>query len=151
MNPPTATPPPDWLIFAIIGGFLVVFPVFWCCVVWMLSRMSGWHTLAKRHAAGSRPMEGTCVGGVTGMVGGVSYRSTLTLHFNPDGFFLEVMPLFKPGHQRLFIPWSEVTARVPFRVLWWKAEKLTIGEPVIGTITLPADLLARHAPRPSTY
>ena len=147
MNTTLTTPDQDWLLLpAIIGGFFIVFPLFWCLVVWMLSRGSGWHRLAARHASGSRPVTGVTCGGVTGMVGGGSYRGTLTLHFDTDGFFLEVMPLFRIGHPRVFIPWSEISGRQPFTVLWWKAVRLSVGQPVIATISLPAALLEKHAP-----
>lgn len=141
--PPTTneTSSPAWLPFAIIGGFLIVFPLFWCAVVWFLSEVGGWRQLGRRYAAGDRPITGERFSGVVGMVGGVSYRYVLTLHVNTEGFFIEVMPLFKVGHPRLFIPWSEISERIPFRVLWWKGERLRIGQPVITTITLPANLL----------
>jgi hypothetical protein len=148
MPPPThAAPAPEWLIYAIIGGFLVVFPLLWCFVVWLLSQIGGWKHLARRYAAGNRRVTGERCSGIQGMVGSVSYRFILTLHFNAGGFFIEVMPLFKIGHPRLFIPWSAVSARNPCRVFWWKAERLSIGQPVIATITLPAGLLARHQAR----
>ena len=147
MPPPTNdTPAPEWLIFAIIGGFLVVFPIFWCAVVRFLSEVGGWQRLSRRYAAGDRPVTGERCRGVVGMVGWVSYRSVLTLHFNADGFFIEVMPLFKIGHPRLFIPWSEIGERKLIRALWWKGERLSIGHPAISTITLPAALLAQHQP-----
>lgn len=81
------------------------------------------------------------------MVGGVSYRSTLILHFEADGFFIEPMFLFKIGQPRLFIPWRDISARSSRAILWWRAEKLSIGQPVIGTIALPSDLVERYAPR----
>lgn len=90
-------------------------------------------------------MSGTNHSSVTGMVGGVSYRNVLKLHFNADGFFLDVMPLFRVGHPCLFVPWSEISARTSRQVFWWKAETLSIGHPACATLTLPADLLAQHA------
>lgn len=146
MNTPAAAPAPEWLVFAIVGGFLIIFPLFWCFVVWMLSRISGWHRLAARHASGSRLVTGTRHCGVTGMVGAVGHRGTLTLHFDSEGFFIEVMPLFKVGHPRLFIPWTEISGRKDRTVLWWKSVSLSIGQPQITTITLPAALLEQHEP-----
>lgn len=146
MNTTTVAPAPGWLIFAIIGGFLVIFPLFWCAVVWLLSRISGWHRLAQRYASGDRPVTGACYGGITGMVGAVSYRSTLTVHFGQEGFFLEVMPLFRVGQPRLFIPWSEISGRKSRSVLWWRAMALSVGQPAIGSVALPADLVEKYAP-----
>lgn len=145
MNPP-ATTPPSWLPFAILGAFLVVFPLFWCGVVWLIAQISGWPRLAQRYAAGNRPLAGERAGGVRGMIGGASYKGTLTLHFNAEGFFIEVMPIFKIGHPRLFIPWSEITGWQPVQLFWWKSARLSVGNPVLGTITLPLDLVQKHLP-----
>lgn len=145
MNPAPAEPAPYWLAFAIVGGFLVVFPLMWCFVVWLLSHMGGWQGLATRYASGNREVTGTRHGSVTGMVGGVSYRGTLTVHVNSEGFFLEVMPLFKIGHPRLFIPWTEISGRKSREILWWKAVSLSIGQPALTTISLPTTVLAEHA------
>lgn len=138
-----AAPDSVWLVISIIGGFIIVFPAFWCFVVWLLSQVGGWSRLALRFSASQRLRQpaGTRHSGLTGMVGVVSYRNVLTLHVDRDGFFLEVMALFRIGHPRLFIPWSEITGRKPRQVLWWKAETLSIGSPVIATITLPAGLI----------
>ena len=147
MNPSPAATAPNWLLMlAIIGGFVVIFPLFWCLVVWMLSRMSGWHGLARHYASGDRQVTGDRHTGVTGMVGGVSYRHVLTVHFTADGFFIEPMALFKIGQPRLFIPWSDVTRSGSVNVLWWRATRLAVGHPVVATISLPADLVEQHAP-----
>ena len=143
MNTSTS-PAPGWLALAIIGAFLVFFPLLWCSIVWLLSHAGGWSRLAQRHAAGDRFVTGERRGGITGRVGVVNYRNVLTVHLTADGFFLEVMPLFRIAHPRLFIPWSEVCARTPLTVLWWKAERLSIGNPLVATITLPAELLAQR-------
>jgi hypothetical protein len=67
----------------------------------------------------------------------------LTVHLNAEGFFIEPFVLFRIAHPRLFIPWRDITARAPFRVLWWDAERLTIGQPKVGTITLPVNVLSK--------
>ena len=139
-----STPAPPWLPFAIIGGFVIFFPLIWCCVVWLLSQIGGWSRLAKHYAARGAPVYGREFRSVTGMVGGTSYRGVLTVHVNEEGFFLEPMTLFRIAHPRLFIPWREVAERTSLSVLWWKAERLTIGAPKIGTITLPENVLAQR-------
>lgn len=137
-----------WLIPAIVGGFLVVFPLFWCAVVLFLAHAGGWQRLAGSYAAGSRPLSGVPHSAVTGMVGWVSYRFVLDVHVAEEGFFLDVMPLFRIGHPRLFIPWEAVSARRKAFNLFWKTEALGIGTPVIATITLPQGLLP-PAPSPA--
>ncbi len=133
---------PLWLTLWIIGGFVIVFPVLWCLIVWFLSHLGGWQRLARSYAAGSRPVTGERRSGVWGMVGWVSYRFVLTLHFTAEGFFIEVMPLFRIGHPRLFIPWTAISARSSSRLLWFRTETLKVGRPLIGSITLPAKVAA---------
>ncbi len=130
-----------WLIPAIIGGFLVVFPIFWCLIVMFLAHAGGWQKLARTYAAGSRPLAGTSHAAITGMVGWVSYRFVLDIHVAEEGLFLDVMPLFRMGHPRLFIPWEAVSARRKAFNLFWKTEALSIGTPVIAVITVPQGLL----------
>ena len=150
MNTNSATTVPvemNWLLpLCIVGGFLIIFPMFWCFVLWILSRAGGWHQLATRYGSGDLPVTGDRHAGVTGMVGGVSYRSVLIVNVTSEGFFLNVMALFRFGHPRLFIPWSDIRERKPFTVLWWNAMKLSIGNPVIATIRLPANLVSSPPP-----
>ncbi|MBP6782717.1 MAG: hypothetical protein KA152_02935 [Verrucomicrobiales bacterium] len=129
------------IFFVSIGGFLNGFPLIWCFVIWLLSHFSGWQRLAKRYAAGDRPVSGEKHSGFQALIGGARYRQVITVHFNHDGFFMEANPFFKLGHPRLFIPWLDVHSRTPCLMRGWKAERLSIGEPVIGTITLPVLLL----------
>jgi hypothetical protein len=144
MNLATANPAPAGLIVAIIGSFLVFFPLVWCGVLWLLSYLGGWHRLAQQFCAGGRPLTGECHRVGMGKVGVVRYRGVLTLHVLDDGFFMEVMFPFKVGHPRLFIPWSAISARTPHGRFFWPAEKLSIGQPVIATIALPVGLLPQH-------
>ncbi len=45
--------PPAWAIVLIIMGFFIVFPAFWCAIVYGLSRLSGWQALRERYPARS--------------------------------------------------------------------------------------------------
>ena len=132
---------PAWLVTGIVAAFLVGFPLFWCAVVWFLSLAGGWQRLARDYAAGGRAVSGQRRSRVLGMVGWVSYRFVLTVHVADDGVFIEVMPLFRPGHPRLFIPWGAFSGRRPTGILMWKAERFDVGSPVIATLTLPAGLI----------
>lgn len=145
VDPNIQTPAPSWLIYAIIGGFLIIFPLIWCFVLWILS-LGGWRQLAKTFAAGNLPVTGERHSGLNGMIGAVSYRGVITVHLNEEGFFMEVMAIFKVCHPRLFIPWSEIKSRQPVRILWWKSVKLTVGDPQVATVTLPEDLFALPLP-----
>lgn len=141
----TELPAPIWLTFAILGGFVIIFPLFWCFVVLLISRIGSWHTLSKIYPAGTRTPEGEKHAGVMGRVGLANYKFVLTVTISPDGFFLEVMSLFRPGHPPLFIPWSAVTNREVLRVLCREMISLRIGSPKITTISLalPAKTIER--------
>ena len=134
------------LVLGIVVGFLLFFPAMWCGICWLLSHLGGWHRLAARYASGSRPVTGVRAGGVSGQVGFVSYRGVLTLHADTDGFFIEVMALFRCGHPRLFIPWSEVSDVQALTLFFAKLERLSIGQPVVATLPLPARWVAEHRP-----
>lgn len=132
----TELPAPVWLPFAILAGFALIFPLFWCFVVLLISRIGSWHTLSKIYPAGTRAPKGEKHEGVVGRVGAANYKFVLTVTIAPDGFFLEVMALFRPGHPPLFIPWSAVTHREVLRVLRWDMISLRIGSPKVATIAL---------------
>jgi len=134
------------LILAGLVGFLLVFALFWCGVIWLISHVGGWHRLALRYGVGHLDPTGERCAGVRGMVGMASYGGVLIVHFCREGFYLEVMRIFRPGHPRLFIPWSDISARTSVQALIWKSERLSIGDPPVSTITLPAGLLEQHAP-----
>ncbi|MCB1092834.1 MAG: hypothetical protein KDL87_14960 [Verrucomicrobiae bacterium] len=148
METPPPVPVPVWLPFLIIGAFAIVFPAFWCAVAYLLSHLSGWQRLAKYYSAPEPPAPGggTSHGGVRGKIGGVSYKGVLELQFVPEGFYLETIILFRVGHPRLFIPWSHDTSRRRRHLLWCKLDALTIGDPPLATIALPASLIESHAP-----
>ena len=126
----------------IVGGFLVVFVLFWCGIAWLLSRVGGWHRLAQHYDASDRPASGHRVRFVSGMVGATSYRHVLTIHLDTDGLYLDVNRLYRVGHPRLFIPWSEIAERTPRKMLLKNMDRLTIGRPKVGTVSLPAELLS---------
>lgn len=135
-----------WLPVFIVLGFVIIFPLFWCGVVLLISYVGDWSSLKKKYAApkGQQPF-GEVHGGVFGWVGLSRYKFTLTVHLTPEGFFLENSPFFRVGHPRLFIPWSEVKERQRRQVLVWDMMVLTIGDPKVGKIALPAKLFEKAA------
>jgi hypothetical protein len=127
MRPMASEAPPDWLLALIPLGFLIGFPLFWCAIVLLLSRLSGWHRLSERFRARA-PFAGATRSGCYGRLGHVSYRGTLTLGANDTGLYLAVMKIFAMGHPPLFIPWTEIRARRG-RMLFIPVVTLAIGSP----------------------
>lgn len=96
-----------WFVIVLIGGFAIVFPLFWSAVCLLLSFVSGWRRLARDFAtdiAEPRRVES----GLMARVGFVDYRSVLTLGRDDDAIYLAVFTLFRPGHTPLRIPLEAV-------------------------------------------
>ncbi|HEY1380157.1 MAG TPA: hypothetical protein VGF55_25370 [Gemmataceae bacterium] len=105
--------PATWLL-ALLPA---LFAVLWCGVLLLIGRMGGWSRLAAayRHDGRfdgyrTRFASGELRGPLLGLP--CNYGGCLTLGSNPDGLYLAVLPLFRPGHPPLFIPWQDVTAEV---------------------------------------
>ena len=93
----------------IVALAVVGFFVFWCFIVWLISAVGGWSSLAA-HYRNELPFTGRTWSFRSGMMGGIArYNGALTVGVNPSGLYLSVLPLFRPGHPPLFIPWSDVT------------------------------------------
>lgn len=151
MEAPNASAEVSGLVPAIVVGFAIVFPLFWCGVIGLISAIGGWGKLARSYAADPERMrEGVSPGDkgihhlVSGMIGIARYKSVLTVRPLPAGFYLSVMPLFRFGHPPLFLPWGAVLEREAVRTFGGgRAERLVIGHEGqrLTTILLPASVL----------
>jgi len=124
----------------IAAGFLVVFPLFWCGVVWIISRM-GWARLAKHYAI-SKPPAGEAQPVMCGMVGIGTYRGVLRFQPDADGFYLWTSIFFRAGHPPLFIPWTDVTTGPVESTKRYQFVVFKAGDPLIATIRLMGISLA---------
>jgi len=140
------------ILFASIVGFLIVFPVFWICVVWLISRLSGWSRLALTFAA-TKPASGEVFPWTSARLRfSSSYSNCLTVTVSVAGIHIATWGLFAFGHQPLFLPWDAIGRLVQSRGLLGHTSKLYVragsGE---QTITLSgrllADAIAGAAPR----
>ena len=93
---------------AILFTVFVLVPLFWCFVVWLLSRASGWGRLARRYES-NRRFEGKTSRWQSARVGFIHYNRVLTFTQMDDGLGLTPMPLFSAGHPPLFIPWKAIS------------------------------------------
>jgi len=138
-------PPPAWLAFAIVGGFLIVFPIFWCFVCGLLSWMGGWSRLAKLYLAPPQAVpQGRSFTWRSGKVGLTNYKGTLTIHTGPSGLHLSVMPLFRFGHPPLLIPWEELKNPQSTTFGFSTAMKCAVGSPAVATLVLPPEVFEEH-------
>ena len=140
------------LVVIALGLFIAI----WIAATWLVSALGGWRALAERYRS-DLPFTGQTWRMRSGRMGGVvRYNGLLTVGVNQAGLHLAVMPLFRPGHPPLFIPWPDVTVEsgrrffrtfVIFRfrqmpnVSLWLYEKF--GRQVLETARQP---MTMHAP-----
>ncbi len=123
---------------------LVLFPAFWCAIVLALSIFGGWRTLAATLATEEAP-RGTRFSGESGYVGGVSYKSALTVHVAPDGMFLTVPWVFRVGHKPLFIPWNAIADPHRVKFLWHEAVRFKVSSHPVMELSLSAPVFDARA------
>lgn len=94
---------------AILIPFAVVlFALWWCCIVYLLSIVGGWKKLADAYGLPQR-RQGQSFSFQAGRIGIVSYKGALQLTLCPEGIVFSVLPLFRPGHNPFLIPWDDIT------------------------------------------
>jgi hypothetical protein len=127
--------------------FPLCFASMWLVVTTILAVLSGWFRLMAKFPDQSiapllrlRRRSGT-------MGLGVGMRGILTLSVCPSGLRVGMMRIFGPFCRDFLVPWEDisVTRKTMFR---WPFARLQFGNPVIGTLSIPAhlaDQLARAA------
>jgi hypothetical protein len=137
MNTEAVTP------ILIILAFFVIFPLFWSVIVYLISRLGGWGSMAESypthepHAAHCFPMQSAV------LRLSANYSGVLKICADDQGLYFSVMFLFRPGHPPFFVPWEEIsgtkkgyflyqavdlrfqrTPNLPFRIYQRTADKL---------------------------
>lgn len=130
-------------------NFDVLFPLFflamWLTVTTILSVLSGWFRLMAQFP--NQEMEPLLrLRRQSGSMGvGVSMQGILTLSVCATGLRVGIQRVFGPFCRDFFVPWAELSVtRKSF--LFSQVAKLQFGNPVIGSLTIPAhvaDSLAR--------
>lgn len=126
--------PPPWLLALIPVAFLVGFPLMWMAVMFLLSQIGGWSTLARRYRA-TQPFAGNTQRGCSANVGMVGYNKTLIVGANELGLHLAVPKIFAFKHPALFIPWTEIRARRG-KVLFIPTVNFEIGQQPMVTLRM---------------
>ena len=138
MAEPSDNSLPTWAVIALPFVFFLIFPLFWCVVCLIISRVGGWQHLARRYGT-DEPPGGTRLSSQSGKVNIMGYNNCLTVHVSDEGIHMAVMILFRPGHQPLMIPWRDIHNMRQESFLWMKLTSLDVGEPKIATIKVGAD------------
>ena len=123
-------------------GVLVLLPLFWCFVSFLLAH-GGWSAMAARFRTAERP-QGKVFRMQSGRIGAIDYRSCLTVHVSEAGMFLAVFPLFRLGNPPMFIPWSEFHNVREKKLLFWRFVEAPIGTPPIARLLLRPGVIPVH-------
>ncbi|HET7845774.1 MAG TPA: hypothetical protein VFL14_16590, partial [Xanthomonadales bacterium] len=86
---------------------IVLLPLGFFGVGWLLSVVSGWRAHASRHP--DRETTGTRLSGVSGRVGWVNFNHVLTLHLDARGIRFSVFRLF-PGFRPFHLAWRDISS-----------------------------------------
>ena len=91
------------LLFGAVFGFCL-----WNGLCVLLSFISGWGLLARKYRLRGH-FDGKRWEVQYGRVGPISIRGGLILGANSEGLYLGMIPLFRPGHPPLLIPWKDTS------------------------------------------
>jgi ankyrin repeat protein len=119
------------------------------------AHMTGWRRIAGRHAAPAA-LDGKAFrrqDADVGTVGFVRTRNLMRAAVLDEGLYLAMPAIARPGHRSLLVPWTELSIANDTQILGRPVVKLSVGSPVIGSITLrggvAADARERVRQRPT--
>jgi hypothetical protein len=107
---------------------VITFPIIlWCFVMAVAGRISGWIALAMKYRA-TKPFDGPCWHFQHAQLRWLTnYSGVLTVGANSTGIYLSPMLLFRFGHPRLFIPWTDM--RIEMKRTFWSGKHMEIRFP----------------------
>ena len=96
------------IALAAVAAFLVVFPLFWMGIVWLIGKIGGWSTLFAQFPATEAP-KGKAFGWRSVRLDFFgSYSHSMNVTVSGDGIHMEPVAFFRFGHPPVFIPWEAV-------------------------------------------
>jgi hypothetical protein len=95
-------------VLVLLGVTLL--PVAWFLLGLLLARAGGWRYLARFYRAERQFRGGDVVSPVTLIASGLMYPVCAEIGANREGFHLRI-PLLRPGHPWLLIPWAQLSVR----------------------------------------
>ena len=136
-----------------VGGFILIFPLFWMAILWIIATVGGWKKLAGSYAADA-PASGVSFNMASARLGlFTSYSHSLRVTVSSTGIHLQPFILMRTGHAPLFIPWDAVSRLKLRRFSLFSSAHISIMDmndrSLINLILYGkalGDALAQHAP-----
>ncbi|MEM7427713.1 MAG: hypothetical protein AAF441_16595 [Pseudomonadota bacterium] len=98
------------IVVLAVAGFLIVFPLFWMAITWLVSTVGGWSVLAEQYPA-SEPLTGETFSWRSVRLGFFgSYSNCMRVTISGRGLYLQPLFVYRFGHRPVFIPWEAVAA-----------------------------------------
>lgn len=92
-------------------GFLIIFPLFWSAIVFFISRLGGWATIAAEYPY-REPLAADCMPLQSAILRfNNSYNGVLKICADDEGLYFSVFFPFRPGHEPFFVPWEEISGQ----------------------------------------
>ncbi len=137
---PTFTEIAPWLVLSLFG-----FTLFWCLIVFVLSRMSGWATLAAAYPAGEVLSPNTRWRWQSALMNAnTKYNASLTVIADPQAVHLSVLAPLSVGHRPFTVPWQDIHAEMRQLFLIQRVALTFINAPTV-TMLIPPKLAERLA------
>ena len=140
-------------ISLIISAFIVIFPLFWMFVIWIIGRVGGWHRLAKSYGT-DRTLTGDDFRWKSIRFGLLSsYSNSVNITISFEGIYLQPVIFFRAGHKPLLIPWDVIASYSQTKMGFLSGTTLNIephdgSKPVALTLygAQVAESIQRNAP-----
>jgi hypothetical protein len=138
--PATFTQVAPWLALSLFG-----FTFFWSLIAFVLSRMSGWATLAAAYPAGEVLSPNTRWRWQSALMNAnTKYNASLTVVADPQAVHVSVMALLSVGHRPFTVPWQDIHAEMRQLFLMQRVALMFIKAPTV-TMLIPPKLAERLA------
>lgn len=116
---------------------LAVFLLWWCFVIWLVGKMSGWQALAEKYPGGGQaddPMVRWKWWQSMGMRARCSYNNCLILGISPKGLALRMPLVFRIGHPPILLPWQAIESAETGKIWWVKTIRLHLRDPRLSLL-----------------
>ena len=142
----------DSILYLLVPGmFTLIFPLFFCGIIFLISRL-GWGRFANEFATDyGKPSGGESASFQSLRIGplfpGMNYNNIVTIAASSEGLFLAPsFFLFRIGHRDLLIPWNRIDAITAGKSLWFDTHTLEVrgGYPKITIYRQIGNAVRRH-------
>ena len=113
-----------------------IFPIFWCSICYIISRLSGWSKIAAEYPRMQDPFSGNRFRFRSMRLGLANYNNCVSFTVAPQGLFISVMPFFRVGHPPVMIPWSIFSNVEEKSVVFFSWYEFSLSHPHV-TLKLP--------------